>query len=393
MTSYVRGGAPRPVAAILGLMLLAAAATTRAAAIRGQPPAEATAMQGPTLPAPLAANNTLVMDVCAMKMEGGPPPRHADVDPLHKYLMPGDAAPLRGASHLVKEARYASKALLPAGCEDVGRVGHKMVRCSGANMTTLPDLSLERNLDSLVFVETGIQVVNDVSRLPRAVRTLTFARGPLVTFNGRRLYQVSGLETLSLEHNTLSTWSFVTAFYSAEAARNLSIRALYLQYNLITYPVSEPCFPALYLIPPPAFVSLPGHETPPFPFSPSTTSPSLVLCHTLWSALPCPFKFTSPAFLSIHLRHFQSTASLPRPLSDLSKNIFHCSPFSLLQPSQHPSLSLFPPRYIPILSFSAAAPSCSGWHAHRTTPSPLSSSSHSFLTLIQTTATLSLTIF
>lgn len=247
MRTYVRGVAPCPAwgaAGILGLLLLAAAATTSGAAIR-EPltPADA-ATQGPARPIPRVTNNTLSLDVCAMKVADGAPPPHADVNPLHKYLKSEGTATLRGAPS-PEEQDYLKAYSLPAGCEDVGRVGHKMLRCSGANMTTVPDLSLERNVDSLMFVDTGIQVVSDhhVSRLPRAVRVLTFASGPLVTFNGRSLYQVSGLEELSLEHNTLSAWSFVSAFDSPDAPRDISIRTLYLHYNLISYPVRGPGSP------------------------------------------------------------------------------------------------------------------------------------------------------
>lgn len=237
MRTYVRGVAPRPAwgaAGILGLLLLAAAATTRAAAIRGPLTPAAVATQGSAHPAPRAANTTS-LDVCSMKVAEDAPPRHADMDPLHKYLRTEGAATQRGAPRPA-EPDSLTMYSLPEGCEDVSRLGHKMLRCSGASMTTLPDLSLERNVDSLVFMDTGIQVVSDVSRLPRSVQALTFARGPLVTFNGHKFYQVSGLETLSLEKNTLSTWSFVSAFYSSDSPRDASIRALYLPYNLITYP-------------------------------------------------------------------------------------------------------------------------------------------------------------
>lgn len=262
MRTYVRGAAPRPArsaAALLGLLLLAAAATTRAAAIRGPPSSAAAVTQGQARPAPRVANDTtVVVDVCAIKVMDSGPPRFPEVDPLHKYLPQVDAAPLQSTWHSAAEREETVEAPLPEGCEDVGRVGHKMLRCTGANMTTLPDLSLERNVDSLVFVETGIQVVSDVSNLPRTVMSLTFTRGPLVTFDGRRLYQISGLETLSLEQNTLSVWSFVTNFYSPDAPRNASIRALYLQYNLISYPVSEPSLSSPCLAPQPPL--LPCHS-------------------------------------------------------------------------------------------------------------------------------------
>lgn len=241
MRTYVRGVAPRPAwgaAGILGLLLLAAAVTTRAAAIRGPLTPAAATTQGSAHPAPRAANITS-LDVCSMKVVEDAPPRHADVDPLHKYLRTKGAATQRGEPRTAEPDSLT----LPAGCEDVSRLGHRSLRCSGANMTTLPDLSLERNVDSLVFIDTGIQSVSDVSRLPRSVRALYFSHGPLVNFNGHKFYQVSGLETLSLEHNTLSTWSFVSAFYSSGAPRDASIRALYLHYNLITYGVSGPGSP------------------------------------------------------------------------------------------------------------------------------------------------------
>lgn len=238
---YVRGIGPRPAwgaAGILGLLLLAAAATTRGAAIRDPlTPADA-ATQGPARPASRVTNNTLSLDVCTVKIAEGAPPRHADEDPVHNYLRSKGAVTLRVARSPA-EQDYSTMYSLPAGCEDVGRVGHKMLRCSGANMTKLPDLSLERNVDSLVFVDTGIQVVSDVSRLPRAVRSLSFTSGPLVSFDGRSLYQISGLEVLSLEQNTLNAWSFSLAFYSSNAPRDASIRSLDLRYNLITYPVSR----------------------------------------------------------------------------------------------------------------------------------------------------------
>lgn len=266
MRTYVRGVAPCPArsaAGLLGLLLLAAAATTRAAAIRGQLPSTEAATPEVERPVTRTVNGTMELDVCAMKVMAGVPPRYPEVDPLHKYLLPEGGVSLRRAPLTVEETEEEMGPELPAGCEDVGRVGHKMLRCSGANMTTLPDLSMERNVDSLVFVDTGIQIVNDVSHLPRAVRALTFTRGPLVNFNGNRLYQVSGLEMLSLEHNTLSTWSFAKAFYSSDAPRNASIRSLYLQYNLISYPVSEPFFPCPVS---PFFLPLlPSHLPKPFP--------------------------------------------------------------------------------------------------------------------------------
>ncbi|XP_045123796.1 toll-like receptor 13 [Portunus trituberculatus] len=240
------------VSALLGLLLLAAAATSQAAAIR-DPTSPAATQDAPrpaitaasvhhaaplnssAHPVPLARDDVSYRQLCITKVRWAPPPPHVDrdLDPLHRYLPPAWSTPTadEGAA---PATRVGSS--LPDGCHDVGRVGHKTLRCTGAHMTQVPDLSLERNVDSLVFVETGIQVVSDVHHLPRSVRDLTFSRGPLVTFNGLRFYQISGLDSLTLEHNTLSTWSFVTAFYSPDAPKNATIRTLRLQHNLITYP-------------------------------------------------------------------------------------------------------------------------------------------------------------
>ena len=238
------------VAALLGLLLLATAATTQSAAIHGAghhaatqgtpPPADTQSNvhhESPARSAALGGSGASLFNLCAIKVKGAPPPPEMvqDLDPLHKYLLP------TSASSYQRQAWTGVQQLgpmLPEGCHNVGRVGHKTLRCTGANITQIPDLSLERNVDSLVLVETGIQVVRDVRHLPRSVSDLTFSHGPLVTFNGLRFYQISGLHTLSLEHNTLNTWSFVTAFYSPDAPKNASIQSLYLQHNLITYPVS-----------------------------------------------------------------------------------------------------------------------------------------------------------
>ncbi|XP_063885282.1 toll-like receptor 13 [Scylla paramamosain] len=239
------------VSALLGLLLLAAAATSQAAAIRGtespatiqDPPRPGTtpssvhhaALNISAKPTPVSRNGVSFRELCNTKVRWAPPPHHVDhdLDPLHKYLPPAWSTP--AASEAETPATRVGSSL-PEGCHDVGRVGHKTLRCTGTNLTQIPDLSLERNVDSLVFLETGIQVVSDVRHLPRSVRDLTFSHGPLVTFNGLRFYQISGLDSLTLEHNTLSTWSFVTAFYSPDAPKNATIRTLHLQNNLITYP-------------------------------------------------------------------------------------------------------------------------------------------------------------
>lgn len=265
MTTHVRGVAPRcsgSLATLLGLLLLAAAATAQAAAVRGPlPPAAVQAQvppvatQSPSRPAAIQGNvhhgasqsparpggrsrndrHAALFSMCAMKVRGGELPSHVDLDldPLQKYFPPESAATFASETPPPEEQVGAE---LPDGCTAVGRVGHTTLRCTGANMTQIPDLSQARNVESLVFQETGIQVVNDVSHLPRSVRDLTFTQGPLVTFNGLRFYQISGLDSLSLDHNTLSSWSFVTAFYSPSAPRNASIRVLHLHYNLIHYP-------------------------------------------------------------------------------------------------------------------------------------------------------------
>lgn len=248
------------VSALLGLLLLAAAATSQAAAIRDPvSPARPRDLPSPATttttaasvhhaaplntsvqsPPPQTRNDASFRQLCITKVRWAPPPPHLDhdLDPLHKYLPPPTSSTPAAGEGAAPATRVGPS--LPEGCHDVGRVGHKTLRCTGANLTQIPDLSLERNVDSLVFVETGIQVVSDVHHLPRSVRDLTFTRGPLVTFNGLRFYQISGLDSLTLEYNTLNTWSFVAAFYSHDAPRNTTIRTLHLQNNLITYPVSE----------------------------------------------------------------------------------------------------------------------------------------------------------
>lgn len=224
------------VSALLGLLLLAAAATSQAAAIRG--PASPAAVQEPQHPAGTAAGRSGLSfrEQCLSKVRWTKPPSHVDhdLDPLHKYLPPAWHTPAAASEAEAPATRMEFS--LPEGCHDVGRVGYKTLRCEGAEMTQIPDLSLERNVDSLVFLNTGIQVVSDVRHLPRSVRDLSFSQGPLVTFNGLRFYQISGLDSLTIERNTLNTWSFVTAFYSPDAPRNATIRTLNLRDNLITYP-------------------------------------------------------------------------------------------------------------------------------------------------------------
>ncbi|KAK3884579.1 hypothetical protein Pcinc_011135 [Petrolisthes cinctipes] len=125
---------------------------------------------------------------------------------------------------------------LPKGCEYMERVGFNSVVCSGANMTTIPNFPLSRHFESLHFFNTGIQVVSDISALPRSLKALAFTWGHLSLFDGRQLYQMLDLDSLVLDHNTLSGWSFYTTFYNPNTEGNITITYLSLQDNLITYP-------------------------------------------------------------------------------------------------------------------------------------------------------------
>ncbi|XP_071540595.1 uncharacterized protein [Panulirus ornatus] len=125
---------------------------------------------------------------------------------------------------------------LPAGCEYMERQIQNAVICTGSNITEIPDFYMVRNLESLHFTATGIQRVTEEDTFPRSVNSLYFSSGSLSMFDGRKLYKIPDLDTLSLGYNTISTWSFVTTFDATNAPDEIKLKKLNLQNNLITYP-------------------------------------------------------------------------------------------------------------------------------------------------------------
>ncbi|XP_042888968.1 toll-like receptor 13 isoform X2 [Penaeus japonicus] len=125
--------------------------------------------------------------------------------------------------------------LLPEGCHYMER--QKNVMCSGANMTSIPEFDHARNIETLHFSGTSIMQVTNLDPLPRSLKALHFSHGKLKIFDGRNLNRVSGLESLSLDSNFISSWSFVSTFYSKGGfADKITIKLLDIRNNQITYP-------------------------------------------------------------------------------------------------------------------------------------------------------------
>ncbi|XP_042239150.1 toll-like receptor 13 [Homarus americanus] len=160
------------------------------------------------------------------------------LDPLPRHLPPRIAdehsLAVSEVRSLEKEVRDG-RANLPVGCNFL-MIQEGTVFCTGNNITKIPEFGEARHIKILHFSGTGIKMVTSMDPLPRSLKSLTLSEGQLMIFEGCRFFQIAGLEFLSLEYNTLSSWSFVFAFYSKDAPMAITIKTLNLQNNLISYP-------------------------------------------------------------------------------------------------------------------------------------------------------------
>nr|AJE28352.1 toll-like receptor [Procambarus clarkii] len=160
------------------------------------------------------------------------------LDPLLLYLPSHGRYDQSLNEQRSEEILYSGKDFsLPEGCLYKER-GQKTVVCTGTNITEIPDFNTawDVKIKNLIFNLTGIQTVTDITPLPRSLTSLYFSNGPLYQFNGQKLDRIPGLNTLSLDYNTLNTFSFVSVFNSSDPLGEISIKILNLKNNLISYP-------------------------------------------------------------------------------------------------------------------------------------------------------------
>lgn len=126
--------------------------------------------------------------------------------------------------------------MLPGGCsfEDTFNVAYRTVLCQGLNMTKVPVFSSVRNIDTLIFNHTGIQVLdrNSIESLPR-VTNLVFMNGILmrVSYGDLLKYQYQ-LKNLTLINNSIYCLSF-SSFYNGDENME-SLEVLDLEHNSIS---------------------------------------------------------------------------------------------------------------------------------------------------------------